>query len=214
MMCQCVVACEHVLMCEFGSDVWTVVVELLVNKPLLNGIGMCCTGFEWNKHRCTYVHWRIYSSRYLDTLLYMDEVNWTGLNMHWKCCSLYTLATIEEKGWDCSQMYNWQNVVNRITMKWEPVNLWELMCELPFHCLARSCHLEVLMVISIDSLLIKQLRKLLNVILTISLFTWQDIWRDNSILENMSSWHLYRYVFDRYHNSCDMWMDVDVWVDK
>ena len=27
------------------------------------------------------------------TLLYMDE-----LNMHWKCCSLYTLATIEEKG--------------------------------------------------------------------------------------------------------------------
>ena len=32
---------------------------------------MCCTGFEWNKHICTYVHWRIYSSRYLDTLLYM-----------------------------------------------------------------------------------------------------------------------------------------------
>ena len=27
------------------------------------------------------------------TLLYMDEVN-----MHWKCCSLYTLATIEENG--------------------------------------------------------------------------------------------------------------------
>ena len=22
----------------------------------------------------------------------------TELNMHWKCCSLYTLATIEEKG--------------------------------------------------------------------------------------------------------------------
>ena len=65
-----------------------------------------------------------------------------------------------------------------------------LMCELPFHCLARSCHLEVLMVISIDSLLIKQLRKLLNVILVISNSWWQDIWRDNSILENMSSWHL------------------------
>ena len=58
-----------------------------------------------------------------------------------------------------------------------------LMCELLFHCLARSCHLEVLMVISIDSLLIKQLRKLLNIILVISLFTWQDVWRDNSILE-------------------------------
>ena len=92
-------------------------------------------------------------------------------------------------------MYNWHCRVNRITMKWEPVNLRELMCELPFHCLARSCHLEVLMVISIDSLLIKQLRKLLNVILVISLFTWQDVWRDNSILEKMSSWHLYRYVF-------------------
>ena len=77
------------------------------------------------------------------------------------------------------------------------------MCELPFHCLARSCHLEVLMVISIDTLLIKQLRKLLNVILAISLFTWQDVWRDNSILENMSSWHLYRCVFDRYRNRMD-----------
>ena len=47
----------------------------------------------------------------------------------------------------------------------------ELMCELSFHCLARSCHLEVLMVISIDTLLIKQLRELLNVILVISFFT-------------------------------------------
>ena len=27
------------------------------------------------------------------TLLYMDEVD-----MHWKCCSLYTITTIEEKG--------------------------------------------------------------------------------------------------------------------
>ena len=79
-------------------------------------------------------------------------------------------------------------------------HLWELICELPFHCLARSCHLEVLMVISIDTLLIKQLRKLLNVILVISNSWWQDVWRDNSILEDMSSWHLYRYTFDWYHN--------------
>ena len=107
------------------------------------------------------------------TLLYKVEV----VKMHGICSSLYTNTTIEEKGWDCSQMYNWHCVVNRITMKWEHANLWELMCELPFHCLARSCHLEVLMVISIDSLLIKQLRKLLNVILAISLFTWQDDWR-------------------------------------
>ena len=27
------------------------------------------------------------------TLLYMDE-----LNKHWKCCSLYTIATMDEKG--------------------------------------------------------------------------------------------------------------------
>ena len=26
-------------------------------------------------------------------MLYLDEVN-----MHWKCCSLYTIAKIEEKG--------------------------------------------------------------------------------------------------------------------
>ena len=69
---------------------------------------------EW----CTYVHWRIYSSRYLDTLLYKLE-----LNMHWKNVGLYTIATMEEKGWDCSQMYNWHCSMNRITMKWEPVNL-------------------------------------------------------------------------------------------
>ena len=30
--------------------------------------------FEWNKRRCTYVHWRIYSSRDLDTLLHKVEV--------------------------------------------------------------------------------------------------------------------------------------------
>ena len=47
----------------------------------------------------------------------------------------------------------------------------ELMCEVSFHCLAHSCHLEVLMVISIDTLLIKQLRELLNVILVISIVT-------------------------------------------
>ena len=46
---------------------------------------------------------------------------------------------------------------------------------------ARSCHLEVLMVISIDTLLIKQLRELLNVILAISIITWQD-WKRELIL--------------------------------
>ena len=31
------------------------------------------------------------------TLLYMEQVS-MELNMHWKCSSLYTHATIEEKG--------------------------------------------------------------------------------------------------------------------
>ena len=77
----------------------------------------CCTRFKWNKHRCTYVHWRIYSSRDLDTLLHKLEVIWNGNH-----CSLYTNATIEEKGWDCSQKCNWHIRVNRITIAWETVN--------------------------------------------------------------------------------------------
>ena len=36
--------------------------------------------------------WRIYSSRYLDTLLHKVEVE---LNKHWKNAGLYTLATKE-----------------------------------------------------------------------------------------------------------------------
>ena len=51
---------------------------------------MCCTGFEWNKHRCTYVHWRIYSNRDLDTLLYKVEVIWNGNHR-----SLYTNTTVD-----------------------------------------------------------------------------------------------------------------------
>ena len=39
----------------------------------------------------------IYSSRHLDTLLCKLEVD-----MHWKCCSLYTIATMEEKCENCS----------------------------------------------------------------------------------------------------------------
>ena len=71
---------------------------------------------ETNTDVCMYT-WRIYSSRDLDTLLYKVEVK-----MHGICSSLYTNATIEEKGWDCSQMYNWHLGVNRITKTWEPVN--------------------------------------------------------------------------------------------
>ena len=68
-----------------------VTVELLVNKPLLNIVLN-----ETNKDVRMYIE-EFYSSRYLDTLLYMDEVS-MELDMHRKCSSLYTNATIEEKG--------------------------------------------------------------------------------------------------------------------
>ena len=45
-----------------------------VNKPMLN-IGYVSN--ETNEDVRMYT-WRIYSSRYLDTLLYMDEVDWDG----------------------------------------------------------------------------------------------------------------------------------------
>ena len=51
--------------------------------------------FEWNKHRCMYVHWRIYSSRDLDTLLHKleleCEVIYTG-----KYTGIYTLELSEK----------------------------------------------------------------------------------------------------------------------
>ena len=89
-------------------------VELLVNKPLLNVIEM---QFQM-KQTWMYV---CILEEFILVDIWMHCCTKLELNMHWKCCSLYTLATIEEKGWDNSQMYNWHNVVNRITMKWEPV---------------------------------------------------------------------------------------------
>ena len=72
-------------------------VELLVNKPLLKidlnvysntGYTQCRTN-----EGCTYVHWRILILVDVVTLLYKLE-----LDMHGICSSLYTNATIEEKG--------------------------------------------------------------------------------------------------------------------
>ena len=74
--------------------------------------------FEWNKCGCTYVHWRIYSSRYLDTSLYKVELE---LNMHWKNAGLYTLATKDWVMWELLLGANWQVRINRITMPWETV---------------------------------------------------------------------------------------------
>ena len=62
----------------------------------------CCTGFEWNKHRCMYVHIVEFILVDVVTLLYKDEVIWNGNHS-----SLYTNATIEDRGWNCSQKYNW-----------------------------------------------------------------------------------------------------------
>ena len=45
-------------------------------NPMLNGTGRVVLVLnETNKGVCMYT-WRIYSSRYLDTLLYMERVNW------------------------------------------------------------------------------------------------------------------------------------------
>ena len=54
----------------------------------------CCTGFEWNKHRCTYVHFVEFILVDVVTLLYKDEVIWNGNHS-----SLYTNATIDT---DCN----------------------------------------------------------------------------------------------------------------
>ena len=51
--------------------------------------------------RCTYVHWRIYSSRYLDIAVH--EMKIWSLNDHiGKYTGIYTIATMEEKCENCS----------------------------------------------------------------------------------------------------------------
>ena len=58
-----------------------------------------CTQCRTNEG-CTYVHWRIYSSRDLDTLLYKLELKseWSHWKIHW----FYTITTMEEKCENCS----------------------------------------------------------------------------------------------------------------
>ena len=75
---------------------------------------------EQTKNVCMYT-WRIYSSRYLDTLLYKVELE---LNKHWKNAGLYTLATKDWEMWELLLGANWQVRVNRITIAWETVT-WE-----------------------------------------------------------------------------------------
>ena len=76
--------------------------------------------FEWNKRGCTYVHWRIYSSRYLDTLELNIELNWICIGN----AVIYIQCNNGREMWELLLGANWQKRTERITMKWEPVNLW------------------------------------------------------------------------------------------
>ena len=80
--------------------------------------------FEWNKRRCTYVHWRIFIL--VEIWIHCcTRLNWTlELNMHWKNAGLYTLATKDWEMWELLLGANWQVRVNRITIAWETVT-WE-----------------------------------------------------------------------------------------
>ena len=96
-------------------------VALLVNKPDKFRMKLCRSYSVVNKVETLSIIVNTQTKTYVCTLefILVDVVTLLyklELSMHWKCCSLYTLATIEEKGWDCSQMYNWHNVVNRIIM--------------------------------------------------------------------------------------------------
>ena len=115
-----------------GDLFWCFLLKIGSIRIYILMTGSC---LEWNKRRCTYVHWRIYSSRDLDTLLYKVELE---LNMHWKNAGLYTLATKDWDMWELLLGANWQVRINRITMTWETVTLSELTCEVSFHCLPRS----------------------------------------------------------------------------
>ena len=84
--------------------------------------------FKWNKHRCTYVHWRIYSSRDLDTLLHKVEV---GSECIGKYTGLYTNATMEEKCENCSWMTIERVVLielqwhEKLSLEW--TNVWSVI---------------------------------------------------------------------------------------
>ena len=74
--------------------------------------------FEWNKHRCTYVHWRIYSSRDLDTLLHKVDLK----ILYESYTGIYTHTTIACPKWEMLLEVLWHAPINRITIAWETVN--------------------------------------------------------------------------------------------
>ena len=72
------------------------------------------------------------------------------------------------------------------------------MCELSFYCLARSQHLEVLMVISIDSMLIKQLENYWMSFLELVLLLDKTEDGFNSILPIVSFWPVSQQVCQNF----------------
>ena len=98
---------------------------------------MCCTGFEWNKHRYTYVHWRIYSSRYLDTLLYKVEVIWNGNHSSlYKCNNrrewMRLLSEVQLTHWNWIELQLHEKVSH-----WD-LNLWNVISLFASHLTAVS----------------------------------------------------------------------------
>ena len=99
LLCRKILSCRICRMIRmYASTVGFNLYVILLNEMQIQPLfwhhveyWMCCAGFEWNKHRCTYVHWRIYCSRYLDTLLYKVQVKiWIEI-----LTGLYTNATID-----------------------------------------------------------------------------------------------------------------------
>ena len=122
--------------------------------------------FEWNKHRCTYVHWRIYSSRWSGYIAgHLGSEILIG-----KYTGIYTHAIIAWAMWEMLlKSIDSEELIELIA--WETVkceNCHSIVCFAPNTCK------WVLMVISIHSMLIKQWEKLLNVVSGVSTFTWHD----------------------------------------
>ena len=108
-----------------GTHCW-----ILGQKPMLN---------ETNADVRTYIEEFILAD--VVPLLYMDEVIWNGNHS-----SLYTNATIKEKGWDCSWCTIDTHELNRITIAWGSVTLRSelVKCHLTVYFAPNTCKYELL----------------------------------------------------------------------
>ena len=128
--------------------------------------------FEWNKHRCMYVHWRIYSSRdsgYITAQSLSEcEVIYIG-----KYTGIYIHTTIAWAKWemllktiDSEEFIELQLHEKLPTVR---TNVWIVIPLFASHLTPVSVNDNLHWL-----LLIKQLGNLLNVIPGLSTFTWQD----------------------------------------